>query len=239
MKAPHIALILASLLLPCSAVAVDANTGGSTTLRFEFGQAVVMRNGTELTRALVSTDAPVKGHPGVGNSAFVIVANCFAVVRELHDLTPTCHTPPMSLVELTTLGDGERKTTRFRWPKSFFQGTSLTSPAGDWGIVLSGRRATLDGYMIVRADGTHVAKPLDPPLDWSLSYGKVDFIAPDTAVFPSLKQGDATVSLVIHRTGGFDIVPLGAPVVSTTSQAVSAAASVSPAAAQPSPAAGK
>ena len=173
-----------------------------------------MRDGTELTRSLINSEPPAKNHPGAGNSAFVLVANCFAVVREFHDFGPSCHTPPSNIVELTTLGD-ERKTSRFKWAKSFFQGSSFTSPAADWGFVFSGHRATLDGYLLVRANGSHYARAIDPPLDWSPSYGAVVFSTAGLAIIPTLKRGDTLVSLRIHQTGDFEVVPL----VATTNAA--------------------
>lgn len=203
--------LLTALLLFChgASSALDEKPDGSARLRFEYGQAIVVRDGTALASAIITIDAPVQNHPGVGNSAFLIVANCFAVVREVHDLTPTCHAPPTTLVELTRLTGDDRRVSRFLWPRSFFQGTSLSSPRGDWGLILSGNRAMIDGYLVLGSDGSHVSATIDPPLDWRQSYGRVEF-EEEMAVFPSLKRGDTTVSLLIHRAGNSEVVATAA-----------------------------
>ena len=188
-----------------------SSVAGGPELRFDSGQVAVVRDGKELARAMMTGDAPVRGHPGVGNSAFAVVAECLVVLREAHDLGPTCHDPPSTNLEIYTLRGEERKVSRFRWPKSFYQGSSFSAPSGDWGIALSGRRALLDGFLFVRADGTSAMQRFDVPLDWSKSFGAQKFNESNEVVFPGMMQGDREVTLVIDRTGDYDIIPKVAP----------------------------
>lgn len=192
----------AVLALPKSARAEDP-----PSLRFASGAAVVTRGENEVMRVPLNLEKPVAGHPGVGNSAFVLVANCFVVFREVHDLGPTCHTPPVNVVEITALSGADHETKRFRWLRSTVQGISFPSPAGDWGIVISGTRSNANGFLIVKSDGSHITKAIARPVDWGSSFGKVLFTE-DTATFPSVLEDGQAMSLVIHRTGEFELMPL-------------------------------
>src|SRR4051812_31143171 len=197
MKALATALLL---MTPAVALATE-----SATLRFERSDAVVERDGKEITRTPLVTEKPVLNHPGVGNASFVFVADCFLAMREVHDLGPNCHHPPITLVELTPTAATDKTTLRFRWLKSYFQGAAFTSPSGKWGVALSGTHGHIDGLLVVPPDGTHRARIIEPPLNWN---GAMGFLPNDDLRFPQVTQSGGNFSFVVHPTGEFELTPL-------------------------------